>query len=261
MFPIRLAAKYAQHLTRSFRLHGIHSPFVFNLQHQVIDHKGTFGAYLVIEDLRHILLEDNRKITIKDFGAGSRTNAGRTRKVKDIALHSAKAPKHAQLLFRLVNHFAPQTIFDLGTSLGLTTAYLASARRGSTVYTFEGCPETASLARENFKSLKLGNIQLAEGNLDETLSETLKKVDKVNFAFLDGNHRYEPTMRYFRQLLAKADENSVFVIDDIYWSAEMERAWKEIAALPEVTVALDLFQIGIVFFRKSQVKEYFTIRY
>src|SRR5690606_22891231 len=122
-------------------------------------------------------------------------------------------------------------------------------------------PKTAEFASENFQSLKLGNIQLIEGNLDETLSETLKKVEKVDFAFLDGNHRYEPTMRYFRQLLAKADENSVFVIDDIYWSAEMERAWKEIVAMPEVTVALDLFQIGIVFFRKSQEKEYFTIRY
>ena len=261
MFPLRLAVKYAQHLTRSIRLHGIHSPFVFNLQHEVIDHKGTFGAYLLIEDLRQILLEDTRVITIKDFGAGSKTNASRQRQIKDIARNSAKPAKYAQLLFRLVNHFAPETIFDLGTSLGLTTAYLASARRSSTVYSFEGCPETAKIARENFNSLKLGNIQLIEGNLDETLSETLKKVEKVDFVFFDGNHRYEPTMRYFRQCLAKAHENSVFVLDDIYWSAEMERAWKEISGMPEVTVSLDLFQIGIVFFRKSQVKEYFTIRY
>ncbi len=261
MFPLRLAVKYAQHLSRSFRLHGIHSPFVFNLQHEVINHKGTFGPYLLIEDLRKALLEDNRSIAIKDFGAGSKTNASRQRQIRDIAKNSAKPAKYAQLLFRLVNHFAPETIFDLGTSLGLTTVYLASARRGSTVYTFEGCPETAKVARENFKGLKLGNIRVIEGNLDETLSETLKKVDKLDFAFLDGNHRYEPTMRYFRQCMAKAHEGSVFVLDDIYWSAEMEKAWKEISAMPEVTVALDLFQIGIVFFRKSQVKEYFTIRY
>lgn len=261
MFPLRLAAKYAQHLTRSFRLHGIHSPFVFNLQHDVIDHKGTFGAYLLVEDLRQALLADKRTIQIKDFGAGSKTNANRQRQIKDLAKNSAKPARYAQLLFRLVNHFAPETIFDLGTSLGLTTAYLASARRSATVFTFEGCPETARIARENFKDLRLGNIRLMEGNLDETLSETLRKVEKLDFAFFDGNHRYEPTMRYFRQCLAKAHENSVFVLDDIYWSAEMERAWKEISAMPEVTVALDLFQIGIVFFRKNQVKEYFTIRY
>jgi predicted O-methyltransferase YrrM len=261
VFPLRLAVKYAQHLTRSLRLHGIHSPFVFNLQHEVIDHKGTFAPYLLIEDLRHSLLEDKRSISIKDFGAGSKTNAKRQRQIKDIAKNSAKPTKYAQMLFRLVNHFAPETIFDLGTSLGLTTAYLASARRGSTVYSFEGCPETAKIAKENFQNLKLGNIQLIEGNLDETLSETLKKVGKVDFVFFDGNHRYEPTMRYFRQCLAKAHEDSVFVLDDIYWSSEMERAWKEISAMPEVTVSLDLFQIGIVFFRKSQVKEYFTIRY
>ena len=261
MFPFRLAVKYAQYFSRSLRLHGIHSPFVFNLQHTVIFHKGTFGAYLLIEDLRRELLQDDRTITIKDFGAGSRTNAGLTRRLKDIARNSAKPPKYAQLLFRLVNHFAPETIFDLGTSLGLTTAYLASARRNATVYSFEGCPATAKIAKENFQKLKLGNIQLIEGNLDETLSETLKKVPKLDFVFFDGNHRYEPTMRYFRQCLAKAYENSVFVLDDIYWSEEMEKAWKEIAQHPEVTVALDLFQIGIVFFRKNQEKEYFTIRY
>ncbi|HSI89857.1 MAG TPA: class I SAM-dependent methyltransferase [Adhaeribacter sp.] len=259
--PLRLALRFAQYRLRSFRLHGIHSPFVFNLEQTVIRHKGMFHPFLLIEDLRSTLLEDDREITIKDFGAGSRTNPKRTRKVRGIARHSAKPKKYAQLLFRLVNHFAPETIFDLGTSLGLTTAYLASARRNATVYTFEGCPETAKIARENFGQLKLGNVQVIEGNLDETLSETLKKVEKVDLVFFDGNHRYEPTMRYFRQCLAKATEDSVFILDDIYWSPEMERAWKEISAMPEVTVSLDLFQIGIVFFRKSQKKEYFTIWY
>lgn len=261
MFPLRLAVKYVQHNLRSFRLHGIHSPFVFNLQHDVIEHRGTYIPYIQIEDLRNELLSDKREIKIKDFGAGSRTNSNNTRRISDIAKNSAKPAKYAQLLFRLINHFKPDTIFDLGTSLGLTTAYLASAKRGSTVYTFEGCPETAKVARENFHKLKLGNIKVIEGNLDETLSENLKKVDQLDFVFFDGNHRYEPTMRYFRQCLAKAHEDSVFVLDDIYWSPEMERAWKDIVAMPEVTVAIDLFQIGIVFFRKSQVKEYFTIRY
>lgn len=261
MFPLRLALRFAQYRLRSTRLHGIHSPFVFDLQHQVILHKGQYHAFPLIEDLRAHLRDDDREIAIKDFGAGSKANPNKTRRVSDIAKNSAKQPKYAQLLFRLVNRFTPDTILELGTSLGLTTAYLASARRNATVYTFEGCPETAKLARENFDSLKLGNIKIVEGNLDETLTNTLKKVEKLDFVFFDGNHRYEPTMRYFRQCLAKAHENSVFIIDDIYWSTEMERAWKEITAMPEVTVALDLFQIGIVFFRKGQVKEYFTIWY
>jgi predicted O-methyltransferase YrrM len=261
VFPLRLALRFAQYRLRSTRLHGIHSPFVFELQNQVILHKGQYHVFPLIEDLRANLLDDKREITIKDFGAGSKANPNKQRKISDIAKNSAKPAKYGQLLFRLVNRFAPETIFDLGTSLGITTAYLASARRSATVYTFEGCPETAKIARENFSSLKLGNIKLVEGNLDETLTETLKKVEKLDLVFFDGNHRYEPTMRYFRQCLAKAHEDSVFILDDIYWSAEMEKAWKEIVAMPEVTVALDLFQIGIVFFRKSQVKEYFTIWY
>ncbi|KAA9346214.1 O-methyltransferase [Adhaeribacter soli] len=261
MIPFRLALRFAQYRLRSTRLHGIHSPFVFDLQHNVILHRGQYHAFLLIEDLRANLLDDDREISVKDFGAGSRTNAGSVRKIKDIAKTAAKPAKYAQLLFRLVNRFAPETIFELGTSLGLTTAYLASARRNTTVYSFEGCPETAKIAADNLRQLKLGNVQLIEGNLDETLTEQLKKVEKLDFVYFDGNHRYEPTMRYFRQCLAKAHEESVFIIDDIYWSPEMERAWKEISAMPEVTVSLDLFQIGIVFFRKSQVKEYFTIWY
>jgi len=258
---LRLASKYLLYRAKSFRLHGIHSPFIFDLEQNIIRHQGSFNAFSAIEDLRKHLLVNDKEITVTDFGAGSQVNNGKIRKIKDIAKVSAKPAKYARLLFRLVNYYQPQTILELGTSLGLTTAYLATARQKATVYTFEGCPNVAAQARKNFKSLALKNIALQPGNLDESLPLFLQKSASVDFVFFDGNHRYEPTMRYFHLCLAKHTENSIFVLDDIYWSTEMEKAWQEICAHPAVTVSVDLFQVGLLFFRKKQPKQHFTIWY
>jgi predicted O-methyltransferase YrrM len=255
---------YLRYWLRSGNAHGLHSPFVYSLYTTVIRHNGEFGAYARIEKRRRELLRSNKTITVRDFGAGSQVaGAGGTqRQVRAIARHAAKPPRLAQLLFRLVNHFQPATTLELGTSLGLTTAYLAAASSRSQVITFEGCPNTAAVARETFEKLELKNVLLIEGNLDQTLPATLAGLQKpVDFAFFDGNHRYEPTLRYFEQCLAKAHENSVFVLDDIHWSAEMEQAWEAIKANPAVTVTVDLFYVGLVFFRKAQPRQDFWLRY
>ncbi|MGI4865691.1 MAG: O-methyltransferase [Janthinobacterium lividum] len=258
------ALSYLRYWLRSGNAHGLHSPFVFGLYTTVICQAGEFRAFGRIEWRRHKLLRSNKSITVTDFGAGSQVaGAGGTqRRISAIARHAAKPPRLAQLLFRLVNHFQPATILELGTSLGLTTAYLAAADSRNQVITFEGCPNTAAVAQETFTRLRLRNIKLVEGNLDQTLPATLAGLDKpVDFVFFDGNHRYEPTLRYFEQCLAKAHENSVFVLDDIHWSAEMERAWEAVKSNPAVTVTVDLFYVGLVFFRKTQPRQDFWLRY
>ena len=258
------ALSYLSYWLRSGNAHGLHSPFVYGLYTTVICHDGEFRAYGRIEWRRHKLLKIDKTIAVKDFGAGSQVaGAGGTqRRLSAIAHHAAKPPRLAQLLFRLVNHFQPATILELGTSLGLTTAYLAAPNSRSQVITFEGCPNTAAVARETFTRLRLRNIELVEGNLDQTLPATLAGLPKpVDFVFFDGNHRYEPTLRYFEQCLANAHENSVFVLDDIHWSAEMEQAWEAVKAHPAVTVTVDLFYVGLVFFRKTQPRQDFRLRY
>jgi len=255
---------YLRHwLLRSGNAHGLHSPFVFGLYTTIIRHDGEFRAYPLVEKRRQELLASDQVLEVTDFGAGSQVAGagGRRRAVRDIARHAAKPPRLAQLLFRLINHFQPATILELGTSLGLTTAYLALASSRSQLITFEGCPSTAAVARATFEQLKTRNVRLVEGNLDQTLPATLAALDKpLDFVFFDGNHRYEPTLRYFETCLAKAHENSVFVLDDIHWSAEMEQAWAAIKAHPAVTVTVDLFYVGLVFFRK-QPRQDFWLRY
>ena len=252
---------YLRFWLRSGNAHGLHSPFVFGLYTSVVRHTGIYRAYAPVEARRQQLLNSSASISVTDFGAGSHTGAGRQRRVADIARTAAKPRKLAQLLFRLVNYLRPATMLELGTSLGLTTAYLASADSRSRVVTFEGCPNVAAVARETFAALDLQHVAVVEGNLDHTLAPTLAALGApVDFVFFDGNHRYEPTLRYFEQCLAHRTDESLFVFDDIHWSADMERAWETIKAHPDVRLTVDLFYIGLVFFRKNQPKQHFWLR-
>lgn len=256
---LSLAYHYLLYRLKSLRLHGVHSPFVFDLYENVIRHDGYFVAYQKIEALRQQLRRDPTTLSVTDLGAGSRTRTTNERQVSSIARTAAKPAKYAQLLFRLVNHFQPHTVLELGTSLGLTTAYLAAARQKAQVFTFEGCPNIAAAAKSNFLQLQLGNIRQVTGHLDQTLPAMLQELPSVDLVYFDGNHRYAPTMHYFQACLSKRTDESVFIIDDIYWSAEMTRAWREICRHPEVTLSIDLFHLGLIFFRRQQPKQHFTL--
>ena len=252
---------YLRFRLRSGNAHGLHSPFVFGLYTSVVRHTGPYRAYAAIEERRRQLLGSTQSISVTDFGAGSHSGAGPQRRVADIARTAAKPRELAQLLFRLVNYLRPATILELGTSLGITTAYLAAADSRHRIVSFEGCPNVATVARETFAALQLENVEVIEGNLDDTLTPTLAALGApVDFVFFDGNHRYEPTLRYFEQCLAHRNDSSTFVFDDIHWSADMERAWATIKTHPDVTLTVDLFYFGLVFFRKKQPRQHFWLR-
>lgn len=154
-------------------------------------------------------------------------------------------------------------MLDLGTSLGITTAYLAKAVEpfGGRVITFEGCPETARLAGRTFAQLDCSHVQQVIGDLNETLSPTLQKLPPLDLVFFDANHQYEPTIQYFTVCLDHIHNDSVFIFDDLYWSAGMEQAWNAIRRNPVVTVTVDLFGVGLVFFRREQPKQDFILRF
>jgi predicted O-methyltransferase YrrM len=262
--PFQVALKYLKYYFEASngKGHGIHSPFVFEFVTKVINDKRHFYAYDHIEDLRRDLLLDKKMLTIRDFGAGSNVSKRNERKVKDIARSALKPKKFGQLMFRMVDFYHLNTIVELGTSLGITTSYLASGNALGKVYTFEGAMEVAKIAKENFRQLELDNIKLIEGNFDETLPVQLINIETIDLVFVDGNHRRQPTIHYFEQLLEKSGKHSIFIFDDIHWSREMEEAWKYIQEHSAVTLTIDLFFIGIVFFREEQkVQQHFSIRF
>jgi predicted O-methyltransferase YrrM len=262
--PLQLGMRYLKYYLNASngKGHGVHSPFVFAFITKVLNDDRQFYAYRSIENLRQLLLADDRTVSVEDMGAGSSKTSSNTRKIKDIARTSLKPKKFGQLLFRMVDHYSPANILELGTSLGITTTYLASAKTGSAVTTMEGASAVADIAMANFNKLQLNNIRLIKGNFDETLMPAIAELKNIDLVFVDGNHRYEPTMRYYRQLLQAMNENSVMIFDDIHWSSEMEQAWEEIKKDDAVTLTIDLFFIGLVFFRKeNKVKQHFTIRF
>ena len=254
--------KYLRYLLSAKNAHGIHSPFVFELYCSVLRHDPTDAPdYARIENIRKKMLRDPTTISITDLGAGSKVNASNERKIRDIAKNSKKPAKFGRLFYRLVQKFRSDTIVDLGTSLGITTLYLAQARPQATVITFEGCPQTVQIAKQNFDECHAHNVEIVVGNLDQTLPKRLESIEKIDLAFFDANHRFEPTVRYFENCLGKAHQNSVFIFDDIHWSDDMELAWQTIKDNPRVRVTIDLFFVGIVFFKETQTKQHFTVWY
>ena len=242
--------------------HGVHSPFVFAFIKNVLNPKSKGPSIDAIELYRQRLLNNQKEITILDLGAGADPKGNKSRTIAQIAKGALKPKKYSSLLSRIVKYYQPSQVLEMGTSLGITTCYLAHGVPNASVVTMEGAPTVAHEALTTFKNLGFQNIQLIEGNFDQSLPNYLQSVSTIGIAYVDGNHRYEPTMQYFNLLLTKSDEHSIFIFDDIHWSSEMEKAWAEIKVDARVSLTIDLFYIGIVFLRKEQKEqEHFIIRY
>ena len=246
----------------------MHSPFVFEFITKVLNDKTVYPPYSLVENLRHQLVKDQTVLSIEDFGAGSKVDKTNQRTIASIAKNASKSAKFGQLLYRMVRYYQPHTVLELGTSLGITSSYLSLAKPAAKLITMEGATAIAETARQNFKTFKLQNIEIVTGNFDETLStviETLSRVEglsSIDLAFIDGNHRREPTVKYFNQLLPVTNNDSILIFDDIHWSKEMEQAWESIKQHTSVRCTIDLFFIGIVLFRREfKEKQHFAIRF
>jgi len=260
----QLARKYLHYYLTSSngKGHGTHSPFIFHFITRVLNEKKHFADYDRVEALRSGLLKDETVLTLEDFGAGSAMNKTNQRSVARIAKNAAKPKKYGQLLYRMAREYQPAVLLELGTSLGITTAYLGLAKPDAQLVTMEGATAVAAMAKKNFQSLGLQHIKIIEGNFDLTLPGLLEALPVVDLGFIDGNHRREPTESYFRDLLPKTGNETILVFDDIHWSPDMEMAWETIKADPAVTCTIDLLFIGIVFFRQEfREKQHFSIRF
>ena len=280
---LQIARKYIRYYltAKNGKGHGVHSPFVYDLIRNVLNDKRRPAVWERIESLRSRLLKDDTWLEVEDMGAGSSVAKGRRRQVCEIALHAAKPAKLGQLLFRIARYYGCERIVELGTSLGLSTAYLASgadlgepdltetaATAGMTgpdsvrVWTIEGAAAIAAVAARNFQEMGLVNVELVVGNFDERLNGVLDRAGRVDLAFIDGNHRLEPTLRYFHEIMERCAPDAILIFDDVHWSKEMEEAWEKIQRDPRIYMTIDLFFIGLVVLREEfKVKQHFSIRF
>ncbi len=261
---LTLAFKYFNYYLKASngKGHGIHSPFVYHWVREVLNNPSSPHNVKEIEGFRQHLKANKSSIEVLDLGAGSRQTKLKTRRVDVIAKSALKSSKIAALLYRMVRYHKPHTILEMGTSFGITSCYLAAGNSRVKLVTMEGAPSVVQIAEENFKLLDYKNIELRQGDFAQLLPTYINEIESVGLVYIDGNHQYQPTLEYFEILLGKVNEQSVLIFDDIYWSSEMEQAWSEIKKHPKVTLTIDLFFIGIVFFRnENKQKEHFMIRY
>jgi predicted O-methyltransferase YrrM len=254
---------YLKHAVRAQSKYHIHSPFVYGFYQHVLKDEQTYIQYRVVNRLRKELETISRFIKRKDLGAKCKDFPCDQRfvRVKDIAHHSSVTRKNGEFLFRLIREYKPSSILELGTSLGISALYFALAAPESKIITIEGCIDSANLARENFQKTGLQNIQVITGNFEDKLAVALKEMPSPDLVFFDGNHKKEPTLAYFHQCLQHVHPGAIYIFDDIHWSAGMEDAWNIIRQHPQVKVSIDIYHMGIVFFKEELSKEDFTIRF
>jgi predicted O-methyltransferase YrrM len=118
----------------------------------------------------------------------------------------------------------------LGTCLGISAAYIASAMPTGILHTLEGAPALSSLAEQHFNAANgFGNIRYYTGPFSQSLPQCLKGLEApVDFAFIDGHHDGRACMMYWKKIRPLIKSPSVVIFDDIRFNAGMTKAWKKI---------------------------------
>ena len=235
--------------------HSIHSPFFFDFYTKLVAKK-IRPDFPQIKTLRESLLKNQTELLVEDLGAGPMRKAPEKRKMAEIAATSLTPAHYALFYLDVANYIQAKRMIELGTSLGLTSLYLAQ-KKDAHIITFEGNRSVADAARTNFEWAEQKNIELVEGNIDYTLHRFLQLHQKVDFVLMDANHHYEPTIRYYQQLTKRLYEKSIVIMDDIHRSAEMEKAWNEIKSDIFVYGSVDLYRCGVLFFDPVMNKQHF----
>jgi len=249
---------YFKFLLKSKNQHGVHSPFVYDLVTKCFYDTKKYPAYKTLKVYRNKTIQNKKLISIRDFGADSQIVKSNKKKVITIAKNKETTFKKQQLLYRVISYFKPDTILELGTSLGLGTVAMAIANPSSKIITLEACLNTSKLAQSYFKEFELKNIHLQNSSFEDFFKP--KSSEKYDIVFIARNDRKEDIVSYFYMLLDKTNNDSLLIFNDIYWNTEMTEAWNQIKEHPKVTLSIDTYYWGFLFFRIEQEKGHFTIR-
>jgi predicted O-methyltransferase YrrM len=257
---LHIIKSYLKFLWNSKNQHGVHSPFVFNLVTKCFYDKANYPEYKTLKEYRNSLIQNKNTIEVTDFGAGSRVFKSNTRQIAKIAKTAGISPKRAELLFRIVRYFQPTSILEIGTSLGLATSALSLGNPKAKITTLEGCSNTLFQGQSQFQKFNLTNIESVVTEFESYLKNCKPSTVSYKLIYFDGNHSKKATLDYFELLLPTITNETVWIFDDIHWSKDMEEAWEIIKQHSRVTLTIDTFQWGLVFFRYEQEKEHFVIR-
>ena len=254
-----LIKEYIKFLSISTNQHGVHSPFIFQFVTKCLYVKPSFEDLILYKKYRSRVLKSCEVIEVEDSVSGLRFFKSHKRKVSEIIKVAGVKKSYGLLLMRMMSYFEVKKCLEIGTSLGLVSFCLKAKQPEMQLTTLEGCKNTLAVAKDQFDYFGLKNINTVLGEFNQTLPGLVKN-DTFDVVYFDGNHTKKATLNYFEQCLKSKHNDSVFIFDDIHWSTETLEAWELIKNHAEVTVTVDIFQWGIVFFRREQRKEHFIIR-
>jgi len=241
--------------------HGIHSPYLYTFITEGIKARQISEEVGRIEEIRKTLLQSKEFIMMDDLGAGVHDAEKQRKSISGIVRQASIRKKYGRLLYQITKHIKPAKILELGTSLGFGSMYIAMANQHSEMVTLEGSRACSEVAGENFKTLGVNRIKLVNGSFRNTLPQVLKEMKWVDLVYFDGDHHKTNLLHYIDTALPFIRNDTIFIIDDIHWSKGMEEAWNSIKKYPRVKVTLDIFQMGIVIFRKELQKQDFMVRF
>ena len=263
MGAIALASRYIKYRLTAKSRFKTHSPFVYDLINRAFRDHEYYSDFAMLDSYVEALKQKKSVIETTDFGAGSGENDYQVylKPLGKIVKERSHTRARLHLLYNLMKYFKPTTMLEFGTAAGVSSMYLKKGLPDSKMVTMEGCPGLCAVARENFRQTGINNIEVSNGNFDVILPEVLHNFEQIDFVFFDGNHREQPTLNYFNQCIGKAHEDTIFIFDDIHWSAGMEAAWNAIKNDKRVSLTIDIFWFGLVFFKKGVVKQDFVVKY
>lgn len=236
--------------------YNIQSPFLYEFVQHILDTKKEYYAFRWIENHRKGFLKSPLSVPDVDFGAGQNKRKYKNIKVRDIAKKALSSPSQCRIIFNIINHFRCQNILELGTSLGMSSSYMAAASISGNITTCEGNPHIADMAKNVHQQMGFHQVRVLTGPFEKTLEPLLKSTTVLDFVYIDGHHKEKPTLDYFEQILRKCHNDSIIVLDDIYWSPEMTSAWNLMCQHPKVTLSIDLYDMGVLFLKKELSKQH-----
>ena len=241
--------------------HGIHSPFVFDFVNTVLRKDIPPDVMEIVNGVRKDMAESSELLSVTDLGAGSQNKSSSQQRLSDISRRSTVRNRYGRVLHNIAARYNGRNILELGTSVGIGTLFLALGAPASRIKSIEGCSQLVQIAKRNIVHCNIDNIDVVTGDFDTQLDVLSETGFIPSMVFVDGNHRKEAVLKYFALLKELLEAGSVIVFDDINYSCEMNEAWNEIKSDLQVSVSIDIFQMGFVFFRKGMVKQDFVIRY
>lgn len=254
---------YVKYQTRTQKLKEVQSDFIREFVSTCFYDKKKYAEYEDLKKYRKYLFNHEGTVDVVDFGAGSQVFDTNIREISKVAKTAGVSARNAELLFRIVRHLQPETILEIGTSLGLATSALSMGNPKAKLKTLEGCANTQSVPKEAFESDKTAfsseNVNFVTTEFSSYFESPEAIRESTDLIYFDGNHSKEATIAYFDALLPTVNDSTVWLFDDIHWSEGMEEAWEYIKSHASVTATIDAFQWGIVFFKRDLKEEHCII--